>query len=422
MNRLLFISSLACLVLLGYMTGRDLWAPEYARYQRSYRQKLLEFARRSGEPAAPHYPIEIRQFVLPNLERLDRCASCHVGVEDPRMQNEVHPLKTHPGNYLETHNIQEIGCTVCHDGQGRALDKHAAHAIGLPDWEKPMLTSPFIEANCLRCHDVQALAGLETVKKGRDLFFAKGCLGCHKLSGKGGRLGPDLTNIADASPRQKHAVAVDVHDLLARFQSNPNVAYIYESIARPGIQPEVTAMPDFHFTGEELIALTVFLKGLSERSVPASYLEQRAAGRQPELLGGRELYVKYCIACHGSDGRGGVKNINYAKKTVPALNTLAERMFIEDAADARQIADLLKDGGDLEDRSPPLDIENRARVLAQYRAIKDVIKKGNPAAKADPQGPAPLIHMPQWIGQLSDADINAIIAYLLSLQPWEADE
>ncbi|MBI2441786.1 MAG: hypothetical protein HYV35_10500 [Lentisphaerae bacterium] len=27
--------------------------------------------------------------------------------------------------------------------------------------------------------------------------------------------------------------------------------------------------------------------------------------------------------------------------------------------------------------------------------------------------------MPQWFGQLSDKDIDGIIAYLLSLQPWE---
>ncbi|MBI2438638.1 MAG: cytochrome c [Lentisphaerae bacterium] len=365
------------------------------------------------------YPVEIRQLVLPNLNRLDRCVSCHVGLEDPRLQNEEQPLKTHPGNYLETHNIQEIGCTVCHDGQGRALTGHDAHAIGLKDWEKPLLTAPFIEANCMRCHDVPALPGLETLKKGHDLFFSRGCLGCHKLEGKGGRLGPDLTDIADASARVKHAVAIDPHDLLTRFQANPNVAYIYESIATPATQPEVTAMPDFNFAGDELIALTVFLKGLSARSVPASYLARRQEGHQPEGAKGRALYAKYCIACHGADGKGGVKNINYAKKTVPALNTMAEKMFIEDATDAKYVADLLKSGVAIENMAPPLDIENRARVLAQYRAVKDVIKKGNPAAKADPKGPAPLIHMPQWFGQLGDNDIDGIIAYLLGLQPWE---
>lgn len=58
-------------------------------------------------------------------------------------------------------------------------------------------------------------------------------------------------------------------------------------------------------------------------------------------------------------------------------------------------------------------------VLAQYHSIADVIRKGNPAGKKDARGPTPPLHMPSWGRELSDADIDALIAYLLSAVPGE---
>lgn len=423
MKKTLLISSIACLILLAYAPLDTFLLREYHDHQRDYRSALAQAASTESERTiAENYPIHIRQLVLPELKRIDRCVSCHVGMEDPRMEDYPQPIGTHPGRYLEDHDVGKIGCTVCHDGQGRALTANDAHAEDIRGWEKPLLKPPFIEANCMRCHEVDKLPGLEMALQGRDILLASGCMGCHKIEGRGGQIAPELTHIGDASPRLKRAVPVDVNSAGLGLHADGNVAYIFESVKRPRAQPDVTAMMDFELSDDEARALTVYLKGLCKSGVPASYLAERVQARQPEDAHGKELYNKYCVACHGEDGRGGVENRNYAKGTIPALNSMAEKMFLEYEEDAEYVADLLSNGEDILNMSPPLDVDGRGRVLAQYRAISDVIKNGNPAGKADPGGPDPLLHMPSWISGFSRTDIDGIIAYLLMQYPWDDAE
>ncbi len=425
MKRVLLVSSVICLALLLYAPVETFMLQEYHTHQKKYKSVLSALAETDRERSeAARYPIQIRQLVIPELERVDRCISCHVALEDPRMKKAEQPLTTHPGNYLKDHDVQKIGCTVCHDGQGRALLSRDAHATDpAVHWDKPILASPFIQANCMRCHKIDELPGLEYVEKGSELFNSKGCMGCHRLEEKGGELAPELTNIADASPHLKRPVGLDSEKLQQVFNGNENLAYIFESVQRPNAQPKDTAMMDFKLSDDEALAITVFLKGLSKLDVPASYLAKRNAKRRRERLTGEKLFAKYCIACHGEGGKGGVKDLNYGKGTVPRLNTLAQKMFIEYPEDAEYVAGLLKDGVDLENMSPPLDIDARARVLAQFRAIMDVIKKGSVAAKADPEGPTPPLHMPRWQSAgLEDSDIHNILAYLLILYPWNEEQ
>ena len=425
MKKTLLISSLACLALLIYAPIDTFLFQEYHHHQRDYRQLLSEIATSEAERSeAENYPIKIRQLVLPDLERTDRCISCHVGIEDPRMLAQPQPLRNHPGDYLIDHDIAKLGCTVCHDGQGRAMVAELAHATSIAGWEKPILRPPFIQANCLRCHEVEDLPGLETVKKGKDLFTLNGCLGCHQVESRGGTIGPDLTHIADASPRLKRPVTIEEAEQRDLFHGNVNLAYIFESIKEPQAQPSVTAMAmaEFGFSDDDAIALTIYLKGLSKREIPASYLARRTERRRTEILQGRLLFAKYCSACHNKEGQGGIENPNYAGKTVPALNTLAEKMFLEYEEDAEYLAELLRDGVNIEEMSPPLDVDGRGRVLAQYRALRDIIKNGSTAAREDPEGPAPLLHMPSWAEGLTNKNIDSIFAYLLTVYPWQEEE
>ncbi|MBI5023737.1 MAG: c-type cytochrome [Candidatus Omnitrophica bacterium] len=417
MKKTLLISSLIIISVLLFEAYHENIGNEWYRYQKKYKDTITKLAKTKKErDIAASYEIKMRQIVLPDLRRVDRCISCHVGIEDPRMAGMEQPLAAHPGDTLEIHELETIGCTVCHDGQGRAITVKEAHAVNISFWEKPMLKEPFLQSNCFRCHNMDELPQLAEFHEGRKIFFSHGCLGCHKLKGKGGQLGPDLTNIADANIHLKHPVNKNLVD---QFYHNLNVAYIYESVKEPKAQPEVTAMPDFHFSEEEIRALTVFLKSLSKRAVPASYLAQKREGHQPEDFQGEALFRKYCVACHGIDAKGGVKNINYVKKTVPALNTLAERMFLTEPEDANKVAELLEKGVDITNMSPQLDVPNRGRVLAQYRAIRNVIEKGSIAGKEDPKGPEPLLHMPSWAEGLTRKDIDSIISCLIKLYPWD---
>lgn len=143
----------------------------------------------------------------------------------------------------------------------------------------------------------------------------------------------------------------------------------------------------------------------------------------PRVVRGRWLFQqKGCFTCHGPRGQGGVRNWNYIKGTVPALNTLAERLMLIDREDASAIVTQLERGVALESLSDEPPIPRFNVFLAQYRAIRDVIRKGSPPGKKDLQGPTPPLEMPAWGQKLSDEDINALIAYLLTLQPWEEEE
>ena len=125
-----------------------------------------------------------------------------------------------------------------------------------------------------------------------------------------------------------------------------------------------------------------------------------------------------CFLCHGPEGQGGVINKNYVKDTIPPLN-LAERMMLFEPEDVNAVLDHMKRGSRLEalEASPPVPRYNV--FLAQYHSVEDVIRKGSVAGKKDPKGPVPPLKMPAWGQQLSNADIDAVVAYLLTLKPAE---
>lgn len=125
-----------------------------------------------------------------------------------------------------------------------------------------------------------------------------------------------------------------------------------------------------------------------------------------------------CFLCHGPQGEGGVANKNYVKDTIPPLD-LAERMMLFEPEDVNAILDHMKHGTRLEvlADSPPVPRFNV--FLAQYHSVQDVIRKGSVAGKKDPKGPVPPLKMPAWGRQLSDGDIDAVIAYLLTLKSAE---
>ncbi len=138
----------------------------------------------------------------------------------------------------------------------------------------------------------------------------------------------------------------------------------------------------------------------------------------PDIVtrGGWLFRQKGCFNCHGWSGQGGVRNFNYVNDTVPSLDTLAERLYLFDAEDTAAIVDLLAAGTALEDVVDEAPVGRYRAVLAKYTAVREVIRKGNVAGRKDPEGPKPPLDMPPWQDHLSARDIDALIAYLLSLQ------
>src|ERR1019366_10419707 len=124
---------------------------ELKTWQRDYIKE--ELARAATPPsqkaAAARIQVEVRQIVLPELNRVDRCTSCHITVEDPSYGQYPLPLRYHP--FHDRHPFDRFGCTICHQGQGRATTREAAHGH-VAFWDRPMLDMKYIQSACGKCH------------------------------------------------------------------------------------------------------------------------------------------------------------------------------------------------------------------------------------------------------------------------------
>lgn len=132
-------------------------------------------------------PVQLRQVVNTSLGVADRCVSCHVAmapgeqaVAGPRMAPH-RPVVHDPG---------ELGCTVCHGGQGRATDKADAHGQ-VHFWPEPMLPTSMSEAGCGTCHTAIGVPRRDELDRARAVFDRLDCLACHRVDGRGGTLRPD---------------------------------------------------------------------------------------------------------------------------------------------------------------------------------------------------------------------------------------
>lgn len=179
--------------------------------------------------------------------------------------------------------------------------------------------------------------------------------------------------------------------------------------------------PHFGMRGVIIVAGPGHDPGRPDADVVEAYWESPAPASGATLAErGRWLFhQKGCMTCHGAGGRGGIHNYNYVKDTVPALDTLSEKLFLFFPEDVEAIVDAIAAGVPLQslDDDPP--VPRFRAVLAQYESVRNVILKGNPAGRKDPDGPLPPLEMPAWRYRLSDRDVDAILAYLLQLEPGE---
>jgi len=172
----------------------------------------------------------INQIILSNLyndqpfkpiPRVDRCTTCHLGIDQKQYANEAQPFKTHPNLDLylaaaSPHPMETFGCTTCHAGLDRATSfQNAAHTPRNEEqkkqWEKkygwhvdhyietPMLSMSNIESGCYKCHNGSPeVPQASSLNAGRDLIRIYGCFGCHKIPGYENirKVGPDLSMVS----------------------------------------------------------------------------------------------------------------------------------------------------------------------------------------------------------------------------------
>lgn len=200
----LLIFSLATVVLLIYAALAECVWPRWRRLRQEYAQALKAKASDDrGRMLAEQFEIAIQQNVLPALQTVDRCITCHPGVDDPRMAGEKQPFRAHPGDSLLHHSPDTFGCTACHAGQGRAIEQVAAHGE-VEFWPAPMIPARYAYAGCGSCHTHARVPNQAVLKRGQVIFEQLACLACHKLDGRGGAPrpggaggmeGPDLSRV-----------------------------------------------------------------------------------------------------------------------------------------------------------------------------------------------------------------------------------
>ncbi len=193
------VSGLVLLAVALFAAYREA-SPEWKTYQNEYKALLLKSTKdEATREKAKALDVGIQQIYMSSLERVDRCTSCHMGVENPLMANaEMIVYRQHSGNTLKDHPVDRFGCTICHNGQGRAINLIEAHGNEREThWDYPIIPLKYIQSSCAQCHDYDMLKqhGGEIVARGEELFREKGCQGCHKLNRVGGVLGKVLDGV-----------------------------------------------------------------------------------------------------------------------------------------------------------------------------------------------------------------------------------
>jgi mono/diheme cytochrome c family protein len=389
MKRVLFVILTGGLALCFALSVWQDAAKEWTREQGRFMKTLAKDERR-GVSAG------IQQVIVKELNRVDRCTTCHLAVDKPQLALAEQPFTAHPGRYLEWHPIDKFGCTVCHGGQGLATEIADAHG-DVPHWEEPLLRGPLVQASCASCHgNIRQIAEhVPQLLKGRELFKAKGCYGCHAVMDFGQTVSQDLTEIGSKSHLLMEAdfeMMEEPHDRINWLMTKLR----HPRVLNPGVRPEhlppgeeevfPTAMPHFGLTEEEIEALTVYLLSLRAFDPPVSYTIPGAPEPQPvfasQVERGRHVFEKYgCAGCHGIGGVGGRRNWNAG----------------------------------LGQEAPPL-LYVKAYYEGRVDELKTVIRNGRqPVPRADISRPQPGLYMPAWKDRISEEDTNALIAYLFSL-------
>lgn len=322
------------LLTIGYLVAaavRENFLAEWYSIQKQYQTILKsKAADDNGRAIARDFRIELKQISVPQLRVVDRCVSCHNGIDDPRMMDVRLPHAVHPGNILKNHSVDRFGCTVCHQGQGPATTFHDAMAVDAA-WDYPLLDHNLTQSSCLACHDVGKLPAEEVslVLEGKKLYEEKSCGGCHRLGGRGGTLGPVLDN---EGAKTKHQLILT--NLRPPFTS---WGWHQAHFRDPSGVVDASQMKNPALSGPQILALTVYMLAQRQRDLPESYLapdkiEEKVRKLHPQPLTGEQVYQQYCLACHGEGSYG--RWDKTFKRFVPgirgvSLQATADRAYLE---------------------------------------------------------------------------------------------
>ena len=259
----------------------------YLKYQNEFRNLLIQKGGTDRKPI--DFQVGVRQRWIEELNRVDRCESCHLGVDDPRFHDALQPFKTHPD--ADSHPFEKFGCTVCHSGQGMAVPLEDAHGP-VENWYKAIYHEDFIENSCSLCHGEFIQDQAPVFAKGRLTFNEDGCRGCHVVKGE-----------------ERIRVGKPLDDMAKRVKPD----WLYRWLRAPKAYLLRTRMPNFRLSEQEAADMAgFFFKGPN-----AAGFEVKGS---PER--GKTLFLdSRCVSCHSIEGKGG--------NLAPELSKISSKLYPE---------------------------------------------------------------------------------------------
>jgi len=266
--------------------------PEWKEYRETYYEKLAE---KVGDPKVAHSSLSVQQIWNDQLNRADRCTTCHGGIDNPKFADEPQPYTVHPRfagqDYISKHPFEKFGCTICHEGDGQAVTYEKTHGI-VHHLDRQLKTGPYVQTACTKCHYELYSEQVDwpeapVLMKGKRLAAELGCVACHAIRQLGSTavLAPELSSMGSKTELAFYLV----HDY-SRIQTPEHTTQAWEfehfldpqkivpgNPDAPNLKERTppTIMPNWGLTEEEATALSVFVLSLRDpkvESIPRAYL------------------------------------------------------------------------------------------------------------------------------------------------------
>jgi hypothetical protein len=106
---------------------------------------------------------------------------------------------------------------------------------------------------------------------------------------------------------------------------------------------------------------------------------------------------------------------------VPAHNTTAQKLFLQTPEDADAFILLVEASGNLE-AVEETDVSAFPAVRTRFLNAKEIIRKGRFTSAVNPLGPQPPLQMPAWAYLIEEREMDALLAYFVSLYDWEKNQ
>lgn len=278
--------------------------PEWKQYRQVYYQKLSQ---KLNDPQVAHSSLRVEQIWDKDLNRADRCVTCHGGIANPLFADEPQPYTTHPAfakeGFVSKHPFEKFGCTVCHEGDGQALTVEKTHGV-VHHLDRQMLSGPYVQTACTKCHyelyspDVY-WPEAKDLMQGKQLVSELGCGACHTIKQLGtlATLAPELSTMGSKTELAFYLV----HDY-SKVKSKEHLTRVWEfehfkdpqkivpgtlNAPNPKDRTPPTIMPNWGLSDDEARALTIFVMSLRDPKV-----ENIPKGYFPKLVS-HEGYLQY---------------------------------------------------------------------------------------------------------------------------------